>query len=237
MSLAERVRYLGRKVECPICSKRFRSFAPELWDGTRWHGAAVRCPACGSRPRHRLLALVLDEDGLIDPTTDVLHFAPEPVLADRLRAGVRRYVSADLEPGAADVVADITALPFDHQSFDVIVCSHVLEHVPDDGAAMRELHRVLRSPGVAFVQTPVNYEQAQTFEDPAAGDPADRLARFSQADHVRVYGVDLQDRLNAAGFSVTVRDAADFGDVVDRYVLEPRRGPLRNDIYRCERVE
>ena len=218
----ERIRYAGRRVECPLCGGRFRSFAPDQWDGKRWHGAHVRCAGCGSLPRHRLLwSHVAD-----DCHGSVLHLAPEAVLGDRLASLAADYVSADIEPGRADVVADITALPFDDDRFDLIVCSHVLEHVPDDRAAMRELRRVLAPGGRALIQTPVNYDQPATYEDVTATDPADRLARFSQDDHVRVYGPDLRDRLEAAGFAVTIVDDGALG----------HEGPLRNDLYVAQAV-
>src|SRR5260221_1241669 len=204
----ERLRYAGRRLQCPLCDGRFRSFAPDLWDGRRWHGSRSRCPACNSLSRHRFLWLYLAQH--LDPLRDasVLHLAPEPVIARELQDRAGAYTSADIEPGRAAVAADVTDLPFADESFDLIVCSHVLEHVPDDRAAMREMHRVLRLSGVALIQTPVNYDQATTYEDPAVSDPDERLARFSQADHVRVFGADVRERLERAGFRVTVEDAA-----------------------------
>lgn len=235
MSL-ERLRYIGRAVECPLCDGRFRSFAPELWDGERWHGNRARCPGCGSLARHRFLWLYLRGGALLGGAPHVLHLAPEGVVAERLREAAGDYVSADLEPGRADVAADLTALPFDDESFDLIVCSHVLEHVPDDRAAMCELHRVLRPGGTALVQTPVNYEQSATYEDPGVLDPAERERRFSQFDHVRVYGPDLRERLESAGFTVAIADAAKLGPhAVARHKLQPGASALRNDIYVCSR--
>ena len=232
----EHLRYLGWKVKDPICGRRFRSFAPDLWDGTRWFGEPVRCPRCGSLPRHRWLWLYLNGNpGLVERKA-VLHVAPEPMLAPYLEAAASEYVSTDVEPGRAAVEADLTALPFEDERFDLIVCSHVLEHVPDDHAAMLELHRVLRGGGAALVQTPVNYEQRGTYEDPEEADEAERLRRFSQVDHVRVFGPDLRDRLAAVGFVVTVDDAASLGaESVERYGLQPNAAPLRNDIYCCVR--
>jgi hypothetical protein len=98
------------------------------------------------------------------------------------------------------------------------------------------MRRVLRPGGVALIQTPVNYDQAATYEDPGVSDPDERLRRFSQSDHVRVFGPDLRDRLESAGFEVTVEDAADLGaKAVTKYGLQPNTSPLRNDLYRCER--
>jgi SAM-dependent methyltransferase len=219
-----------------LCGGRFRSFAPDLWDGRRWHGRPVRCPRCGSLPRHRYLWLLLTERSELAAGADVLHVAPEPAIAERLRERSGSYVSADIEPGRADVEADLTALPFGDESFGLVICSHVLEHVPDDRAAMGEMHRVLRQGGTALVQTPVNYDQSETYEDTGATDPDERLRKFSQSDHVRVYGPDLRVRLESAGFDVTVEDAAELGErAVARYGLQPNAAPLRNDIYVCAR--
>jgi SAM-dependent methyltransferase len=107
-------------------------------------------------------------------------------------------------------------------SFDLILCSHVLEHVPDDGAAMSELRRVLAPGGLALVLTPYRADRP-TYEDPSVTSPLDRMVAFGQQDHVRIYGTDLADRLTGAGFEVEDRTAADLFDesVVNRCELDP----------------
>jgi hypothetical protein len=97
-----------------------------------------------------------------------------------------------------------------------------------------QARRVLRPAGIALVQTPVNYDQGVTYEDPGVADEAERLRRFSQADHVRVFGPDLRDRLAAVGFAVVIADAAQH-PAARRYGLDLGTPPLRNDIYRCAR--
>ncbi len=143
-------------------------------------------------------------------------------------------MTTDLESPRAEVKADITALPFEADAFDLILCSHVLEHVPDDDAAMRELARVLAPGGLAVIQSPVNYDEPETFEDPSMG-PEDRLRYFSQVDHVRVYGCDLDQRLERAGFEVVVSEYAKrfSADDARRFGLVPSADPLRNDLYLC----
>jgi SAM-dependent methyltransferase len=192
-----RLAYAGDRVACPVCEHTFRG-----WLHHPQHG---NCPYCRSESRHRLLWLVLAEDRSGGQTKrDLLHFAPEWCLERRFRTDGRlgRYVTADLSAPGVDVHTDITALSFADGSFDAIVCSHVLEHIPDDRAAMRELHRVLRPGGVAYVQVPIAEDQAQTDEDPTISDPKERARRFGQFDHVRLYGRDLVERLTTAGFSV-----------------------------------
>ncbi|MEA2308499.1 MAG: hypothetical protein QOI65_785, partial [Thermoleophilaceae bacterium] len=133
-----------------------------------------------------------------------------------------RWVGGDLSPEDPGVAAlDLTALSFADGSFDMVLCSLVLEHVADDGRAIKELRRVLRSAGMAVLQQPVDDRLERTREDPGAP-PAERLRQFGQEDHVRIYGRDFVERLRAAGFEVeVVRQPA--GD-----------DPLRSsDIYVC----
>lgn len=192
--------------------------------------ARARCPNCGARDRQRRLWLYLENrTNLLSDELRVLHFAPEPVLEKLLRPRPNLdYVSTDLDRARALVKADITDLPFADDSFDVILCSHVLEHVLDDRKAMRELHRVLRPSGWAIVVVPISSRRPATFEDPAIVTPPARERAFGQADHVRVYGRDFKARLEEAGFAVSVEDyARELGDAgARRYGLRPRKPNL-----------
>ena len=132
----------------------------------------------------------------------MLHFAPEPGVEEHLRRRVDRYASADLDPGSGDLTIDITAIELPDASFDAIICSHVLEHVPDDERAMRELQRVLTPGGWAIVMVPIDHGRETTLEDPSTTDPDDRRELFWQEDHVRLYALDIVDRLTRAGFHV-----------------------------------
>jgi SAM-dependent methyltransferase len=191
-----------QRVLCPLCEKTARRFRP--FGGGTIKRPNAQCPHCGSLERHRLIWLYLrDETDLFAAAAPkrMLHVAPEPVLRARLIGDPRiDYLSADLDPDLADVQMDITAIDFPADSFDVIYCSHVFEHVPDDALAMRELCRVLRPTGWAILQVPILL--AKTDEDPTLTDPEERLRRFAQRDHVRAYGPDYADRLRAAGFAV-----------------------------------
>ncbi|MBA3370716.1 MAG: methyltransferase domain-containing protein [Thermoleophilaceae bacterium] len=110
------------------------------------------------------------------------------------------YLSVDIESSLADEKMDLTQLDLDDQSFDCSYCSHVLEHIQDDRAAMSELYRILRPGGWGLLVVPINQET--TYENPTIVDPADRLEHFGQADHVRKYGRDFADRLRLVGFLV-----------------------------------
>jgi SAM-dependent methyltransferase len=168
--------------------------------------------------RQRALVLYL-RDVLRVPATDwaVLHVGPAACVRDWFASLANvRSVSVDLSPGVADVQADVTDLPFERDSFDLIVCLHVLEHVPDDRCAMAELQRVLRPGGRAVIQVPPSTLQ-ETFEDFTVTSPQERERLFGQYDHVRVCGADYALRLEAAGFDVT------RVDYVEELDLESRR--------------
>lgn len=156
----------------------------------------ARCPLCQALERHRFLALVLQQLSLaIGSSRAVLDVAPQPQVRRFLTQLVdRRYVGVDLVGGRpVDVLGDVCRLPFPSGAFDLIVCYHVLEHVPDDASAMRELARVLRPGGFALVQVPYRSDN-RTDEDPCAP-VGERLRRFGQEDHVRAYGYDFEERL------------------------------------------
>jgi SAM-dependent methyltransferase len=202
---------------CNVCGSRsrFRSFG----DPPR---RRAQCRRCGSLERHRALWSWLERQ--LPVGARVLHSAPEPALYRKLRArSDLDYVTTELAPGAdsidpAMVRADLQNLPFESGAFDVVVCSHVLEHVPDDGKAMREIRRVLTPRGLAALQVPVD-ERDSTYDDERITAPEARRSAFGQADHVRLYGRDFRDRLRAAGFDVAVIPADSRGS--DVYVARP----------------
>ena len=168
------------------------------------------CPFCRSHDRERHLILFFDRLGAWERLAGaaVLHLAPEKHLAGRIAAcGPARYVRGDLFPSREGVERiDVTAIPYADGAFDWVICNHVLEHVPDDARALREIMRVLRPGGTAILQTPFASGLEKTLEDPAGIDTdAKRIEFYGQEDHVRLYGRDLFDRIRAAGFRLELR--------------------------------
>jgi hypothetical protein len=173
------------------------------------------CPRCGSLERHRFLSLLLGALGPelhdLDTVVEIAPSRQSTPLLDRL--GARRCISLDAGYDArhVDALASLTQLPLRDDSVDLLVCYHVLEHVPDDAAAMREIARVLSPQGLALIEVPIKMGVA-TDEDPSAS-PEERVRRFGQRDHVRWYGDDFDARLAAAGLgSVRVTPPALVGE-------------------------
>lgn len=132
----------------------------------------------------------------------MLHCAPEPAVSRVVRPlAAGGYLTTDLRPDGVDVAADIQRLPFAAGDFGTAICSHVLEHVPDDRAALRELARVTARGGLVIVMVPLRRSMAVTDEDPSVTDPAERRRRFAQEDHVRLYGADVEARISACGLA------------------------------------
>lgn len=185
-----------RPIECICCGEtaKFRLFglSPRL---------NARCPNCRALQRHRLMALYLRRHPEIWRGRDVLHFAPEKAIRTLLRPEAARYVAADLDAARGDLPLDIERMDLDDASFDLGLCSHVLEHV-DDHAALAEFHRVLRPGGRLLLMVPIIEGWDETYEDPSIKDPETRQIVYGQADHVRFYGRDFRDRVRAAGFGL-----------------------------------
>lgn len=204
---------------CPVCNAEIEDFTP---GGVVHKRSRARCPSCGVLERHRLMALYLRSHTSIfsEVPKRVLHVAPERPVAD-LIASVPRisYLSADLSGKDVMVKMDLTDIHYEDGHFDIIICSHVLEHIPDDRLAMREMFRVLAHRGLAVIQVPIY--GSETYEDFTIDTDEKRLAAFGQKDHVRKYGEDIGLRLQGSGFEVTVmRNPADRS-ICHRLGLKP----------------
>lgn len=192
--------YRGNRVFCPCCEGNFRSFLP--FGANRRQNAI--CPGCLSLERHRLIWLYLKNNtNLFQENLVVLHVAPEYIFQQKLiYLGNLKYLTADIVSGEAMVQMDITNIHYDDNYFDVILCNHVLEHIPDDDRAMKELYRVLKPGGWAILQVPIDKRLAKTIEGEPSLTLQEREKLFGHHDHVRQYGRDYKVKLEQAGFIV-----------------------------------
>ena len=211
--------YRGNKYLCPLCRHHYRKFMPAgsslpVWKEKHIVGGYrenALCPYCHSVERERMIYMYLaDETDIFTNSKKIrlLHIAPENNLSVALRnAPGIDYLSGDisLDRVTAMEKIDITDIRYPDNSFDVIICSHVLEHVLEDKKAMREFYRVLKPGGWAILQVPVSLSLEKTFEDSAIVSPEERERVFGQFDHVRIYAKDdYKNRLECAGFAVRV---------------------------------
>lgn len=204
----------GDDVFCPICNSTFKIFG--TFGLIKRYNAL--CYNCKSLERHRLLFLFFKERFELFPpqnrTIKLLHFAPEKSLYDFFSKHPNlEYFPCDLIPEKFDFgkkievnKVDITDISFNDNFFDIILCSHVLEHVPDDKQAMNELYRVMSKNGSGIFQVPIDYSLPTTYEDLSITLPEDREKAFGQHDHVRLYGRDYKNRLEKVGFNVNEID-------------------------------
>ena len=233
----------GNTFTDPIDGKSFRMFLPYGYGKQRNNALS---PSTLSLERHRLLWLYLKNetdffqsepvsdaqvpnsnrvklrDAEINSALKVLHFAPEQAFYKVFRNQKNiQYTTTDLFSPLADVKADICNLPFKDNSYDLIFCNHVLEHIPDDTKAMQELFRVLKPGGMAILQIPQDLKREATFADDSITDQKERAAIFGQYDHVRIYGRDYFDKLRSIGFKVIEEDYTNkiAPELVEKYCL------------------
>lgn len=210
----------GNTYTDPIDGRSFKKFLPYGYGQQREN---VLSPSTLSLERHRLLWLYLkNETDFFTAPKKFLHVAPEQAFYKRFRKQENLdYTTTDLYSPLADVKADICDLPFEDNSYDIILCNHVLEHIPDDTKAMQELYRVLKPGGMGIFQIPQDLSREKTFEDDTITDPKERARIFGQYDHVRVYGRDYFNKLRSVGFTVTEEDYTKklSPEEVDRYRL------------------
>lgn len=215
--------FYGNEFICICCAASLKRF-----DGQK-------CPKCDSMRRHRVIFKYMSDHPQLFKTSGrlkLLHFAPETffrIFFSKMKSV--EYYDADINPHAAKFQVDITDIKYPEGYFDAILCVHVLEHVTNDALAMRELYRVLKKGGWAIIQSPLDFNRSETYEDPAVVTPAQRLKIYGDFDHRRIYGMDYGKKLNAAGFDVCL----------DPYVSNlselfiKRYGLRREDIYFCRK--
>ena len=193
--------YRGNEFTDPINGKSYKKFLPYGYVKQRDNALS---PGTLSLERHRLLWLYLNnETNFFSKTLKVLHVAPEQCFYNLFKNLKNiNYTTFDLNSPLADIKGDICNLPFKENSFDFILCNHVLEHINDDKKAMKELYRVLNKNGTAILQVPINQKSSKTFEDSSIVDKKERIEKFGQYDHIRLYGLDYFKKLESFGFKV-----------------------------------
>jgi len=229
-SVYNKIFYFGFKYKCPICNSHLRTFLPfgynfPVLKEKKIIGGGYRqkviCPVCGSFDRDRLLYLyLLHKTDIFKKQIKLLHVAPEAEIANKLQAKKNiNYLTADIASKNVMVKMDITNIQFPDNSFDVIICNHVLEHIIDDSKAMSELYRILKPGGWAILMVPLSLTLKKTYEDFSIKTQAERERAFGQRDHVRIYAEDYQDRLERVHFKVDVF----------KWIMEPEKfGKLQN---------
>lgn len=223
---------LGEK-ECPICKNKLNVFLP-AGEHMRFN---VICPYCGSRERHRAYYLYWKKSNLFNgEKMKILHFAPERAFYDKIsKIPFVDYYPVDINPmvyGVKEKV-DITDILYENDMFDVIICNHVLEHIPDEQKALAELKRVLKKGGKAFLNVPVFFKYKTTLEKAEYNTPEMRLKYYGQRDHVRAYGLDYEEHLKRVGFEVKMIliNKNYSSEELDRFGLQSNEY-----IYECSKV-
>lgn len=220
---------------CPICereSNEFNTFGQVV------PRPNAQCPFCKTLERHRLVYLVLEKIFKKDKDLNkksLLHIAPESTFTTKFEAVFKNnYFSADIEEGRAKLQMDITKIEFEEESFDYIYCSHVLEHIEDDYKAIKELSRVLKKNGYAFIQVPVRFHLEHTEEDFNIKDPVVRKKLYGHPDHVRNYGKDFLDRLKTGDWKVEIitKDSILSKKQLDKFCLNTLSA---GDVYLCKK--
>lgn len=209
---------------CPCCGWRGYRFEP--FGNRALYREDAACPICGSLERHRAARLLLRDR--IPRGQRVLHMAPEGLMIPWIVGLSCEYLNADLH-NLAMVKMDLTDTGLADDSKTLVWCSHVLEHIPDDRAALAEVRRILAPGGLLVLQVPIGGET--TFEDPSVTTDEGRLEKFLQEDHVRLYGRDLADRVRAAGFECELLTTADMS-AADQ-ALHGVAHPVFREVFLC----
>lgn len=199
--------YKGNKVDCPVCEKSFKTF---LSYGSKvTHRENVLCPYDLTLERHRLMWIFLKDKSnfFTAEKLNVMHIAPEQCFHGIFKKQANlNYTTGDLESPIADLHFDLHSIPLEDNKYDVIFCNHVLEHVEDDKQCIQELYRILKPGGWGIFQVPIDTTRMDTYEDASIISPEEREKHFWRFDHIRLYGLDYPEKLEAAGFEVEIYD-------------------------------
>ena len=209
----------GSRFYCNCCNSRIRNLRPggssnPVFDKIKVVGAGYHendyCPVCKSSYRTRIVKFYLDYIDAFGKNIRVLHIAPEAQIAYILSVKTNiEYIPGDIDPTPYSYYTKITyidllSMQFDNEYFDLVICNHVLEHIPDDKKAMKEIYRVMKYGGSAILQVPISYSIKSTIEDMTITSWEERLEKYGHKDHVRIYGRDYFDRLRDTGFQVEI---------------------------------
>jgi len=229
-----KVIFYGNRYQCPVCNNTFRRMLPGGYKypvlkekkviGGEFDDNLI-CPYCGSFGRDRSVYLYLKlKTDIFHKKYKLLHVAPERSLQNIfLEYPDIDYTAVGLDTTLRTTKMDVTDLQLENETFDVVICNHVLEHIQNDIKAMSELYRVLKTGGWAILQVPISYTIPCTYENDNITEPHDRIREFGQEDHVRIYGNDYFDRLKKAGFETEKFSLKDeFGqEFITHYSLNP----------------
>lgn len=226
----------GRDVYCNCCNNSFITFLP----AGLVKRANATCSNCGALERHRMVwHFIENKTELLLKPHKLLHSAPELYYYKKFKKNSNiNYIAIDKFPEEYDyssetINMDLTDLKFDDNSFDFIICNHVLEHIPNDTDAMKEMYRVLRNGGKAILNVPFEKNRNTTFEDFSVTEPAKRLELFGQVDHVRIYSdKDYKKRLESVGFKVEQIDYVSTFSKADKFKNGLQEG---EDIFFCSK--
>ena len=213
--------FIPKKYYCTICGSSVAFFLPkgiksELFQTKNIIGAGyrknVRCPICGAADKTRYLDYILKQktDIYSNPKNVILHFAPEEAIETKIRKITEGgYVTGDIVYGIADKVVDVTDICYPNSVFDYVIINHVLEHVPNERKAMEEIRRVLKDDGKIVFSVPI-CEDEDTYESTIELDESERLKKYGQEDHVRLYGRDIKPRMEKYGYNIVEYKAEDI---------------------------
>jgi len=234
------LKYKGTDYHCPYCGNSFKKFLPGGFDlpilkekliiGGGYRDNLL-CPRCFSVDRDRLIYLYLKErTNIFSAPLKILHIAPEGCIRSLLMSlpnieydsGVKYYEGYYYDRKVK--LLDVTDLPFEPESFDVVICNHVLEHIHDDKKALEEIHRILKPNGWAILQVPISEKLEKTEYDPSISSSEEREKIYGQHDHVRIYGQDYPKVLERNGFKVVQFSPFDHSRHEDlkKHALNPK---------------